>query len=233
MINLINFVYAQDAVIPSYTSDIVTKTGIVDLNTTTVGGIFSALLPYILTLAGLALLVMLILGGISLMTAAGNPDKIKAGSGRITMALVGFLVIFISYFIVQLVGFMLGADLLMGGGNTNSNCSTSNCSNCNKSECSGVGGCKWAGGVCMPDSSNINEETQYSGTIGEASCGGANGGTYDTLPTNLCNVGNSNITDNLAFDGNYNWTCISGESEVPCKAYKVNNQKTQELLDSL
>jgi hypothetical protein len=70
------------------------------------------LLSYIYVAAGLILLVMLIAGGLTLMTAIGNPDKIKAGQGRITSALIGFLIIFISYFIVQLIQVIFGVSIL-------------------------------------------------------------------------------------------------------------------------
>ncbi|MDD4938082.1 MAG: hypothetical protein PHX34_03675 [Candidatus Shapirobacteria bacterium] len=77
-----------------------------------VGDVITNLLPYIFVIAGLILLFMLILGGITLMTSAGNPDKTKAGYGRITQALIGFLIIFIAYFVAQLVEVMLGVKFL-------------------------------------------------------------------------------------------------------------------------
>lgn len=77
-----------------------------------VGGIVSELLPYVYVLAGLGLLLMLIMGGIGLMTAAGNPKKIETARGRITGGLIGFLLVFISYFVVQLVEVMLGVSIL-------------------------------------------------------------------------------------------------------------------------
>jgi hypothetical protein len=55
---------------------------------------------------------MLIMGGITLMTSGGNPDKTKAGYGRITHALIGFLIIFIAYFVAQLAEVMLGVKFL-------------------------------------------------------------------------------------------------------------------------
>ncbi len=78
----------------------------------TLGDIITAALPYVYVFAGLSLLVMLIFGGITLMTSAGSPDKAKAGYGRITAALIGFLIIFISYFIVQIVQKMFGVNIL-------------------------------------------------------------------------------------------------------------------------
>lgn len=76
------------------------------------GEIINQLLPYIYAFAGLALFVMLIWGGITLMTAAGDPAKSKAGYGRITAGLIGFLIIFVSYFVAQLVEVILGIKIL-------------------------------------------------------------------------------------------------------------------------
>ena len=77
-----------------------------------VADVINALVPYIYVFAGIVLLFMLISGGIGLMTAAGNPDKIKAGQGRVTAGLIGFLIIFISYFVVQIVELILGISIL-------------------------------------------------------------------------------------------------------------------------
>ena len=82
------------------------------LKSKTVGEIISLVLPYVFVISGLILLFMLIMGGIQLMTSAGNPDKNKAGYGRITHALIGFLIIFVAYFVSQLVEVMLGVKFL-------------------------------------------------------------------------------------------------------------------------
>lgn len=78
----------------------------------TIGQIVSKVLPYVYIIAGLSLLLLLIWGGITLMTAAGNPDKAKQGYGILSGALIGFLIVFISYFVVQLVQVMLGVKIL-------------------------------------------------------------------------------------------------------------------------
>jgi phosphate starvation-inducible membrane PsiE len=74
--------------------------------------IISQLLPYIYVVAGLLLLLILISGGITLMTSGGNPEKSKAGYGRITGALIGFLIIFVSYFIALIVEKVLGVKFM-------------------------------------------------------------------------------------------------------------------------
>jgi len=94
-----------DAILPTYAG-----TGF-RFEGKTIGDILSQLLPYIFVIAGLILLFMLIMGGLGLMTSAGNPDKIKAGQGKITAALIGFGLIFIAYFVTQLVQLMFGISV--------------------------------------------------------------------------------------------------------------------------
>ena len=74
----------------------------------TIGGIVSALLPYILVLAGLALLLMLIFGGFQLMTSAGDPKGMEAGKNRVMYAIIGFLIIFASFWLVQILQVVFG-----------------------------------------------------------------------------------------------------------------------------
>lgn len=73
-----------------------------------VGDIVGSLLNYIYVAAGLVLLLMLVSGGIGLMTSAGNPDKSKAAMGKITGAIIGFLIIFVSYFAAKIVETIFG-----------------------------------------------------------------------------------------------------------------------------
>ena len=75
---------------------------------TTVGDIIGTALKFIFPAAGILLLIYLVLGGFSLMTSAGDPKAIQAAKGRITSAIIGFVIIFASYWIVQIVGIILG-----------------------------------------------------------------------------------------------------------------------------
>lgn len=98
---LINKVLAADVMLPT------DPTGF-----TNVGSIIGKLLPYVYVVAGLTLLLFLIAGGIGLMTSAGNPDKSKAAMGKISGALIGFLIIFVSYFIAKIVEVLLGVSFM-------------------------------------------------------------------------------------------------------------------------
>ncbi|MEK7527979.1 MAG: hypothetical protein AAB574_03105 [Patescibacteria group bacterium] len=67
-----------------------------------------------LTLAGIILLVLIIAGGVMFIAAAGSDDskKLAAASSTITSALIGFLVIFLSYFIIQIIEVITGLKIL-------------------------------------------------------------------------------------------------------------------------
>ncbi len=70
---------------------------------TNLGQVISAFLPHILFLAGLAMLIMIVYGGFQLMISGGDSEGIREGKAKITWGVVGFLLVFSSYFIVQLV----------------------------------------------------------------------------------------------------------------------------------
>ena len=74
--------------------------------------IINDLIPYIFIFAGIILFVMLIAGGFSIFVSAGNPEKVKKGQAMLVNALIGFLVIFASYWIIQLLEFSLGIYIL-------------------------------------------------------------------------------------------------------------------------
>lgn len=67
------------------------------------------------TLAGIVLLFFFILGGIGLISGAGKNDPQKAEQSKktITSAVVGFVVVFVAYWIVKLVGQLIGVDDLI------------------------------------------------------------------------------------------------------------------------
>jgi len=76
-----------------------------------IGEIINALVPYIFALAGLALLFILIWGGFELMTSAGDPKKMESAKGKITNAVVGFIVIFVAYWLVQILEVIFGLTI--------------------------------------------------------------------------------------------------------------------------
>lgn len=74
----------------------------------TPGGIISAVLPILLTLGGLIFFVMLVIGSFEILLGAAEPKSVEQGKKRITAALIGFLLLFASYWIGQLIQRIFG-----------------------------------------------------------------------------------------------------------------------------
>ena len=67
------------------------------------GGIISAVLPTLLSLAGLILFGMLIFGGFTMLAGAANKESQEKGKKMVTSALIGFFVIFLAYWLPQIL----------------------------------------------------------------------------------------------------------------------------------
>jgi hypothetical protein len=70
--------------------------------------IINMVLPFFFVIAGLVLFVMIVFGGFTIFTSAGNPEKIKQGQGMVVNALIGFGIMFAAYWIIQLLETTLG-----------------------------------------------------------------------------------------------------------------------------
>lgn len=76
------------------------------------GGVISALLPYAFSFAGLIFFILLIWGGFGFLTSGGNPDKTKAAQGKLTTAAIGFIIVFASFWLIQIVEILFGISIL-------------------------------------------------------------------------------------------------------------------------
>jgi len=79
---------------------------------TNLGSVVSEALKYVFPFAGLILFFMLIAGGFQMMTAAGNEESIQKAQKKITYAVIGFVVIFISFWLIKLLETILGVSIL-------------------------------------------------------------------------------------------------------------------------
>lgn len=79
---------------------------------TTPRGIIGRLLPYLFTFGGLILFIMLIWGGFEMLTGAANPKSQEAGKQRMTAAVIGFILLFGSFWLAQLVQTIFGISIL-------------------------------------------------------------------------------------------------------------------------
>jgi len=74
---------------------------------TTPGNIINSLVTLFFPIAGFALLGYLIFSGFQYMFSAGDPKKIAMAQQGITYAIVGYIIIFAAYFVVNYFGYSL------------------------------------------------------------------------------------------------------------------------------
>ena len=79
-----------------------------DKNFNSLADLVNNAIPIVMGIAGVLLLAYLIWGGFDFLTSMGDPKKAEAGKTKITRAIIGFFIIFASYWIVQLIAFALG-----------------------------------------------------------------------------------------------------------------------------
>lgn len=77
-----------------------------------VGGIISKLLPTLLTLAGIILFGMLVSGGFTMLAGAADKEAQEKGKKTITSALFGFAVIFLAFWIAQILQVVFKIDIV-------------------------------------------------------------------------------------------------------------------------
>jgi len=74
----------------------------------TLGTIISRAVPFVLAFAGIGLLLMLLFSGFEYLTSAGDAKKLEGAKQRLTYSIVGFLLIFTAFWLVQIAGNIFG-----------------------------------------------------------------------------------------------------------------------------
>lgn len=81
-----------------------------------IGAIVGKSLSFVFAFAGIGLLLMIIRAGFTLMMSAGDAKKLASGKAALTNAIVGFLLVFSAFWIVQIAGTIFGWDSIIGPG---------------------------------------------------------------------------------------------------------------------
>ena len=68
-----------------------------------VGNIVSDIAPIVLGLAGFIAVIMIIISGIQFMASSGNPEAAAAARSRLTLAIVGFVIVILAFAITQII----------------------------------------------------------------------------------------------------------------------------------
>ena len=82
------------------------------LNDITVASIISAVIVLVLVAAALIFFFMLVWGGIRYITSGGDKGQTEAARGQITAALIGLVIVFAAWAIINLVNLFFGINIL-------------------------------------------------------------------------------------------------------------------------
>lgn len=77
-----------------------------------VSSFLNLLVPVAFIIAGLILLFLLIGGGFSIVASGGNAKSVESGKNQIMSAIIGFVIIFAAYWIIQIVQAFTGVPIL-------------------------------------------------------------------------------------------------------------------------
>ena len=81
------------------------------LESLTIGGIVSGLIRLILVVAALVFFFILVIGGIRWIASGGDKAQTEAARNQITAALVGLVIVFAAWAIVQLINTFFGINI--------------------------------------------------------------------------------------------------------------------------
>lgn len=82
----------------------------VDINSDTLefGEILTDILPYVFGVAGIILLFNIISSGFKMMTSQGDPKVMQAAQAKLSTSMIGVVILFVSFWLVQLIMQFLG-----------------------------------------------------------------------------------------------------------------------------
>ncbi|NMB57178.1 hypothetical protein GYA19_04580 [Candidatus Beckwithbacteria bacterium] len=90
-------------------------TTVADSQYSSLGKFISNLVPNILMIASVFFFILILGAGFMIISSAGNPDKQKKGGETLSWSLIGFLVVFGAYWLIQIISYILGYDILNPG----------------------------------------------------------------------------------------------------------------------
>jgi uncharacterized membrane protein len=76
------------------------------------GQLISAILPTTLVIAAFILFIYMIVGGFMIISSSGDAKKADEGKQALTNAIIGFVIIFTSYWIIQIIEIITGISIV-------------------------------------------------------------------------------------------------------------------------
>jgi hypothetical protein len=79
-----------------------------------IGSLVSLFLNASFAIAGVIILFLFVLSGISLISGAGSsdPQKIEKGKKAITSAIIGFIIILAAYWVIRIIEIITGSNFI-------------------------------------------------------------------------------------------------------------------------
>lgn len=75
---------------------------------TNIADIINNVVPFIMTLAGIILFFVLMMGGFDYVTSQGQPEKLKSANAKISAGVIGFVLLVISFLITRVLSYIFG-----------------------------------------------------------------------------------------------------------------------------
>ncbi|HLD27083.1 MAG TPA: hypothetical protein VJB63_03960 [Patescibacteria group bacterium] len=76
----------------------------------TLADLINIIVLFIYPFAGILLFIYLVWGGYEYLLSGGNPEKVKGAQGKLTSAIIGFILLFVSYVLVQIIVRIFGLN---------------------------------------------------------------------------------------------------------------------------
>lgn len=83
-----------------------------DSTYTSASDLINNILPNVYVAAGVIIFFMFIFGGFKVLSSASDTSKLEEGKKTITFAIMGLLVVFGSYWIIQIIQVITGLQIL-------------------------------------------------------------------------------------------------------------------------
>lgn len=74
--------------------------------------IIQEIIGWLLTFAGVTAVILIIISGIKLIISGGDPKQIEGGKKTLTYAIIGLLVVFLSFAIINLIAYATGVSCI-------------------------------------------------------------------------------------------------------------------------
>lgn len=75
---------------------------------TNIADIINNVVPFIMTLAGIILFFVLMMGGFDYVTSQGQPEKLKSANAKISAGVIGFVLLVLSFLITRVLSYIFG-----------------------------------------------------------------------------------------------------------------------------